>query len=190
MINHLFKDTLGAALGIGCIISGMFFAPETIDMSRNGVQLTKNFHSSEWFVRGERNYNQDWEFTPAVFRMQSYYTNKKTGDIVYIHELMPTATYLQAVRDCLGHPISINSGVRDDAHNASLPNAADDSKHLPIAYKKGEGAVDFVPGGGTQAELAECIQVVKPHSGGLGLYNSWIHVDLRVDGPARWDFRG
>jgi uncharacterized protein YcbK (DUF882 family) len=80
-------------------------------------------------------------------------------------------------------PLTIKSGYRCPAHNASLPGAAPDSQHLKAR------AADVACPDGMQlqvfADLASHVdQFVR---GGIGVYYSdnFVHVDVR-QGKARW----
>lgn len=88
---------------------------------------------------------------------------------------------LQELRDLIGKPIHVNSGVRCANHNASV-GGSKSSQHLTGR------AVDVVVGGMSPEELESCAK--KVHSfvnGGIGVYASkgFVHLDVRGK-IARW----
>ena len=91
---------------------------------------------------------------------------------------------LQSLRDIIGVPLTVSSGYRCITHNRK-EGGSSKSQHI---YGN---AVDlYIPYGFTAEkvkDLAVKINVFK--MGGIGLYSSWIHLDIRTNGPARWDNR-
>lgn len=79
--------------------------------------------------------------------------------------------YLQRIRDHFGEPVMITSGYRCPVHNARTPNAAPKSKHT-----MGMAADFYIPGVTTLAiaQYAESIGVK-----GIGLYDTFVHIDTR-----------
>lgn len=96
--------------------------------------------------------------------------------------LQELAKNLQALRDQLGQPIKINSGYRSPAHNKKV-SGAKNSQHL---YGK---AADIVISGMTpeqvKAQIEMLIRAGKMKNGGIGLYKTFVHYDIR-ETPARW----
>lgn len=91
-----------------------------------------------------------------------------------IDNLYRLANRLQVLRDIYG-PITINSGYRTPAHNKAVGGATD-SMHL-----KGMAA-DINIKGMTPAEVQKAL---KNWSGGMGVYGSFTHLDIRSS-KARW----
>ena len=93
------------------------------------------------------------------------------------------AWVLQQIRDLVNVPLSINSAYRCPAHNKKVGGASK-SKHLLGI------AADLQPHGLGTEELHEAIEdLVKSKripEGGLGLYYSFVHYDIRPD-KARWN---
>lgn len=86
---------------------------------------------------------------------------------------------LQELRDYLGMPIIVNSGTRCPEHNAAVGGTRN-SYHV-----KGYAA-DIRVDGLTPKELARAAEQVKVFRyGGIGLYDTFIHVDVRGH-KARW----
>jgi uncharacterized protein YcbK (DUF882 family) len=86
-----------------------------------------------------------------------------------------------------GKRITITSGCRCVKHNASIPGAAEISRHLP----QDDGdcyAADFMVHGVHEDEVADFIERIFPNSHGLGRYYGRTHLDVRRH-RARWDFR-
>ena len=87
---------------------------------------------------------------------------------------------LQDLRDLVGHPIIVVSGYRCQAHNTAVGGATH-SQHL-----LGRAADVRVKGMSTIEikRLAETIDAFR--DGGIGLYDAFVHLDVRPNGPARW----
>lgn len=89
---------------------------------------------------------------------------------------------LQVIRDEVKVPISITSGYRSSEHNAKVKGAKD-SQHV-----KGT-AVDFKVKGLKPKEVAVIVERLikegKIKQGGIGIYPSWVHYDIRGI-KARW----
>jgi uncharacterized protein YcbK (DUF882 family) len=80
---------------------------------------------------------------------------------------------LQKLRDNINKPIHINSGVRCLTHNRSI-GSKDTSQHV-----KGN-ATDIVVTGLSIDELAEEVKRIPMFfNGGIIIYNTFIHVDIR-----------
>lgn len=103
----------------------------------------------------------------------------------YHRNMYELAKNLQVLRDKLGKPIIINSAYRTPQHNKKIGGVSN-SQHLTAS------ASDIRVAGMTSKEVHDTIlQLIKEgkmHNGGLGLYNSFVHYDIRKT-PARWDLR-
>jgi|SRR5690625_4642530 len=123
-------------------------------------QLTKNFHRSEFDCK-------DGTKVPKTHKCN----------------LIELATNLQFLRDDLGAPISISSGYRTSAHNQRVGGAIN-SQHLSASagdlHQKKESSLELY------RRIERLIKDGKMKNGGLGLYNSFVHYDVR-EKPARWD---
>jgi uncharacterized protein YcbK (DUF882 family) len=95
------------------------------------------------------------------------------------------AKNLQVIRDEVNLPISITSGYRSPQHNARVKGARN-SQHLLGT------AVDLKVKGMSPSSVAlvieKLIQDGKIKQGGIGIYNTWVHYDIRGT-KARWDNR-
>ena len=83
---------------------------------------------------------------------------------------------------CTRKSITINSGYRSPKHNAKI-GGAKNSQHLTGK------AADIAVQGFTPKQVAEVIENLisqgKMTQGGLGVYSTWIHYDIRGT-KARW----
>lgn len=84
------------------------------------------------------------------------------------------ARFLEPLRALYG-PVSVVSGYRTRAHNASV-GGAPASRHMP-SVEPGAVAADIVCARGTPAEWHAALDRLNP--GGLGLYAGHVHVDNR-----------
>ena len=114
--------------------------------------------------------------------------------------LAPLCAALEAIRESCGNrPVSILSGYRTPAHNEALRDAdgsgsgvAKDSQHVVGR------AADIVIGGVAPADVHAAVLALDTQGaikiGGVGLYQKWVHVDVReraADGHlARWNGPG
>ena len=123
------------------------------------MQVTKNFNLNEFNSKCGRPMPE----------------NIKKNVIELIHNL-------QVIRDEVKVPISITSGYRSPEHNAKVKGAKD-SQHV-----KGT-AVDFKVQGLTPKQVAPIVEKLikegKIKQGGIGIYPSWVHYDIRGI-KARW----
>jgi uncharacterized protein YcbK (DUF882 family) len=123
------------------------------------MQITKNFNLNEFNSKCGRT-------MPANVR-----TN-----------IIELAKNLQVLRDEVNRPISITSGYRSPEHNAKVKGAKN-SQHVQGT------AVDLKVQGLTPKEVAPIIEKLikdgKMKQGGIGIYPSWVHYDIRGI-KARW----
>lgn len=100
-----------------------------------------------------------------------------------VNNLYELAKNLEVIRDFYQKPIKINSGYRSPEHNTNI-RGAKNSQHV-----KGKAA-DLVIEGVTPEELAKGIELLiksgKLKEGGVGIYNSFTHYDIRGT-KARWN---
>lgn len=86
---------------------------------------------------------------------------------------------LEQIREHFDSPVTITSGVRCKTHNTNVGGATS-SQHL-----KGTAA-DIKVKGKTPKEVAAYCETLLPKSGGIGLYKTWVHVDVRTN-KSRWN---
>lgn len=134
-------------------------------------QLTKNFHRKEFD-------SKDGVKVPKELKCN----------------LIKLAVNLQVIRDDLNKDnpkndleIVINSGYRTVSHNEKVGGTSN-SKHLYAMaadlHQDKESPLEFYK------RIEWLIAEGKVDNGGLGLYNSFVHYDIFLDGKARrWDER-
>lgn len=85
---------------------------------------------------------------------------------------------LELVRLRFGQPVIITSGYRCPTHNANVGGASK-SKHM-------EGiAADIKVKNTSPDTVYAYLDEIYPTSYGVGLYKSWVHIDVRPN-KARW----
>ena len=96
-------------------------------------------------------------------------------------------TYLEPLRAKYGS-VTILSGFRTRSHNRKVRGASN-SFHVYTAHDGNDQAADIRCRGGSprkwHATLAAIRRNKRGGKGGLGLYSTFVHVDLR-DYPANW----
>ena len=100
------------------------------------------------------------------------------SDVIFVAPAL--VTILQKVRAHFGKPIDINSGFRTDAYNKTVKNSAKYSQHL---YGT---AADIVVRGVDPKAVAAYAEKLLPKSGGIGVYKSFTHIDVR-EVRSRWN---
>ena len=112
----------------------------------------------------------------------------KDGSVIpdnILPNLVELAENLQVLRDYLDTPIKINSGYRSPAYNASV-GGVKNSQHL--LGKAADISCEKYTPAQLLAAVEKLIAEGKVKFGGVGIYNTFLHVDLRLN-KARWDFR-
>lgn len=103
----------------------------------------------------------------------------------YVCNVAKVAQNLQVLRDYVKKPIIINSAYRTPGYNKRIGGAVK-SQHLTAS------AADIKIPGMTSKQVHETILTLislgKMHNGGVGLYNTFVHYDVRGV-PTRWDLR-
>lgn len=112
------------------------------------------------------------------FRVSEFACHDGSDTVLVSSELVEL---LQKIRDHFGRAVTINSGYRTAAWNASHGGAAK-SQHLLGT------AADITISGVTPLEVAQYAEFMQPDAGGIGLYQSFTHVDVRAV-RSRWDNR-
>ena len=99
-----------------------------------------------------------------------------------LRNIQELAKNLQVLRDEVKKPIKITSGFRDPSFNKKIGGATQ-SRHIT-----GQAA-DLKIEGYTPKQVAAIIEKLiasgKMKQGGLGIYSTWIHYDIRGT-KARW----
>jgi uncharacterized protein YcbK (DUF882 family) len=99
------------------------------------------------------------------------------SDVIFIAPAL--VTILQKVRTHFGKAVTINSAYRTPTHNKKVGGAAY-SQHL---YGT---AADIVVKGVAPKTVAAYAEKLLPKSGGIGVYKSFTHIDVR-EVRSRWN---
>ena len=98
-------------------------------------------------------------------------------DTVFIS--LTLVNLLQKIRNHFGKAVIINSAYRTEAHNKSIGGAT-------YSQHKYGLAADIHINGVTPKEIAAYVETLMPSSGGIGIYKSFVHVDVRR-AKSRWN---
>ena len=98
-------------------------------------------------------------------------------DTVFIS--LALVNLLQKIRDYFGKAVIINSAYRTEAHNKSIGGAT-------YSQHKYGLAADIHINGVTPKEIAAYVETLLPTSGGIGIYKSFCHIDVRRV-KSRWN---
>lgn len=85
---------------------------------------------------------------------------------------------LQKVRNHFGASVIINSAYQTEAHNKKVGGSAN-SQH------KYGMAADIRINGVSPKTIATYLNTLMPNSGGIGVYSSFVHIDVRTK-KTRW----
>lgn len=84
------------------------------------------------------------------------------------------------IREKIGKPVPVNSGIRCKTHNANVGGVSN-SQHL-----LGNAADLGCPIGCTPAQMAAIAEEIMGNTGGIGIYSWGIHIDTRST-KSRWN---
>lgn len=113
----------------------------------------------------------------ANFRVREFACKDGADLLLVAEELIQR---LQALREVLGKPVNINSAYRTVSHNKKVGGQTL-STHLAGL------AADIVVSGTTPAAVAAAAETIGFR--GIGLYDTFVHVDVRTK-RVLWDKRG
>lgn len=91
--------------------------------------------------------------------------------------------WLELLRSHFNRKVTVNSGCRCKAYNSTVNGSSLDSQHL---YGR---ACDVVVDGVTPIQVYEYMLTIMQDQGGLILYDDFVHIDSRTNGPYRKDKR-
>lgn len=111
------------------------------------------------------------------FRVREFHSKHDPSDLVKVDTQL--LDLLENIRNYVGKPVHINSGYRSPEYNKTLKNASPRSQHC---YGK---AADIWVEGVTPKQIADIAECYLGSSGGIGIYKTFTHVDVRT-GCARW----
>lgn len=111
------------------------------------------------------------------FRVREFHSKHDPSDLVKVDERL--LTLLENIRNHVGKPVHLNSGYRSPEYNATLKNASPRSQHC-----NGKAADIWVEGV-TPKQIADIAECYLGSSGGIGIYKTFTHVDVRTK-CTRW----
>jgi len=123
------------------------------------MKLTENFNLSEFASKDGAQFPED-----------------------VIVNIIDLSRNLQVVRDYIKKSININSGYRSPAHNKKVGGATN-SQHL--LGKASDITIDGLTPTMVKALLEKLISENKIKNGGVSLYPTFVHYDIRHN-PTRW----
>lgn len=109
------------------------------------------------------------------FKVKEFYCHDRTDTVFIADELVEV---LQAIRDHFGKPVHINSGYRTETWNAKNGGS-------PRSQHKYGRAADIHIDGVTPKQIKAYAETLMPDWGGIGLYPTFCHVDVRM-AKSRW----
>ena len=112
------------------------------------------------------------------FKVSEFKCNDGSDTVLISDKLV---VLLQNIRDHFGAAVTINSAYRTESYNKKIGGATK-SQHVNGT------AADIVVKGATPLEVAQYVEHIMPDSGGIGVYQSFTHVDVRAS-RSRWDNR-
>lgn len=115
------------------------------------------------------------KYVSKNFKVKEFACSDGSDPIFISMELVEV---LQKIRDHFGKPVVLNSAYRTAKHNKAVGGASY-SQHL---YGT---AADIVVTGVKPADVAAYAETLLPKTGGIGIYSTFTHVDVRAV-KARW----
>ena len=112
------------------------------------------------------------------FKVKEFACNDGSDTVLISAELVDL---LQKIRDHFGVAVVINSGYRTSAYNKKVGGVSN-SQHV-----KGTAA-DIVVKGVDPLTVGQYVEYIMPDHGGIGVYQTFTHVDVRAN-RSRWDNR-
>ena len=112
------------------------------------------------------------------FKVKEFACNDGSDTVLISDKLVDL---LQKIRDHFGVAVTINSGYRTSSYNKKVGGVSN-SQHV-----KGTAA-DIVVKGVDPLTVAQYAEYIMPNSGGIGVYQTFTHVDVRTS-RSRWDNR-
>ena len=112
------------------------------------------------------------------FKVKEFACNDGSDTVLISDELVDL---LQKIRDHFRVAVTINSGYRTSTYNKKVGGATN-SQHV-----KGTAA-DIVAKGVDPLTVGQYVEYIMPDHGGIGVYQTFTHVDVRSN-RSRWDQR-
>lgn len=114
----------------------------------------------------------------ANFKVNEFACQDGTDTVFIAPDLVDV---LQKIRTHFGAAVVINSGYRTETHNKKKGGAA-------YSQHKYGMAADIVVKGVDPLKVAQYAEKLLPEKGGIGVYKTFTHVDVRT-ARSRWDQR-
>lgn len=114
----------------------------------------------------------------ANFKVSEFACKDGSDTVFVAPELV---ALLQKIREHFGKAVVINSAYRTDAYNKKVGGAA-------YSQHKYGVAADIELSGVAPLAVAQYVQTLLPNKGGIGVYSTFTHVDVRA-AKSRWDQR-
>ena len=102
------------------------------------------------------------------------------SDVVFVSQAL--ADILENIRVHFGKPVHINSGYRTVSYNKTVSGSSSTSQHCNGL------AADIKVEGHTPKEVYDYACSLLGDHGGVGIYNTFVHVDVRAV-KSRFDYR-
>lgn len=112
----------------------------------------------------------------ANFAVKEFACKDGSDPIFVCPELV---TLLQSIRDHFGKAVSIHSGYRTPEYNKKVDGAT-------YSQHQYGTAADISIKGVTPKEIADYAAMLMPYTGGIGIYKTFCHVDVRTV-KSRWN---
>ena len=135
----------------------------------------KNYTFEEWFDLLDVKHFTAGEFTEYFQVRRRGVTNSAPPPEMW-GNIVPTLRVVDQLRAHFGKPIALLSSYRSPAYNAAIDGAATKSFHMRFQ------ALDIAVAGKTPRQVFEVLKdwrAAGKFKGGLGLYNSFVHIDTR-----------
>ena len=155
------------------------FAGQTVTSSRAVHDLILVYLKKEAAPMGVKTYSVKTDGSKKLsenFKVSEFKCNDGADVVLISDELV---TLLQNIRDHFGKAVVINSAYRTETYNKKVGGATH-SQHILGT------AADIVISGVSPLEVAQYAEYLQPSSGGIGVYTSFTHVDVRAS-RSRWD---
>lgn len=107
----------------------------------------------------------------------SEFACKDGSDVVFVEPEL--VTVLQKIRTYFGKAVTVNSAYRTPSYNTKVGG----STYSQHTYGT---AADIVVKGVTPAKVAAYAETLLPNKGGIGIYSSFTHIDVR-ETKSRWN---
>ncbi len=157
------------------------FAGQTVTSTRAVHDLILVYLKKEAAPMGVKTYSVKTDGSKKLsenFKVSEFKCNDGSDKVLISDELV---TLLQKIRDHFGAAVVINSAYRTETYNRKVGGATHSQHVLGTA-------ADIVISGVSPLQVAQYAEYLQPKSGGIGVYTTFTHVDVRAT-RSRWDNR-